>query len=45
MAKLNKGDAKKKRKRPVEDADPGGLRKGFVEDEECVAIDRDRPLH
>ncbi|KAF8915390.1 hepatocellular carcinoma-associated antigen 59-domain-containing protein [Mucidula mucida] len=34
VAKLNKGDMKKKRKRPAEDVDPGGLKKGYVEDED-----------
>ncbi|KAF4619557.1 hypothetical protein D9613_004981 [Agrocybe pediades] len=34
VAKLNKGDAKKKKKRPREGEVVGGLRKGFHEDEE-----------
>jgi hypothetical protein len=38
VAKLNKGDIKKKRKRPREEGEQSGLRKGTLEEEECVSL-------
>jgi hypothetical protein len=38
VAKLNKGDIKKKKKRAREEGEEGGLKKGVPEDEECVLI-------
>jgi hypothetical protein len=38
VAKLNKGDIKKKKKRAREEGEEGGLKKGVPEDEECVFI-------
>jgi hypothetical protein len=38
VAKLNKGDIKKKKKRPREEGEQSGLRKGTHEEEEYVCL-------
>jgi hypothetical protein len=38
VAKLNKGDIKKKKKRPREEGEQSGLRKGTHDEEEYVCL-------